>query len=184
MQAQLMQLARSLVVLGVLQRTTPGKLDLLQLAAGLQDLQLMQHSLRHGQTLRQLGSNGQLNPVGLHLAMLAAAALASRPCRKVAQAEIPARPVQAIAGSEFQSLHGELITIALAGAQPSLSACSASGSGLSFHFSSKACTATSATAPQLDHGRYPPRHARSPCPAAAASPADSGSAPAATDRHG
>ena len=117
-QAQLLQLARCLVALQLLQRPTPGEPDLLELATGLQRLQLFQHGRRQRQALRQLGGNAQVQPIGLQFTMLAAAALFLRASGEIAQAKIPSRPVQAVAGGEFQPLHGKRIAIAPAAAQP------------------------------------------------------------------
>ena len=50
--------------------------------------------------------------------MLAAAALFLRASGEIAQAKIPSRPVQAVAGGEFQPLHGKRIAITQAAAQP------------------------------------------------------------------
>ncbi len=115
---QLLQLAAGLVLLHSLQRTAPASLELAQLAGRGHVGQMALHLLWQRQAPAQLGEDGQVNAIGLELALLAQRPLRAGARRVVARAQIAGRPVQAVTRGELQVLRGEAPAVLVLHAQP------------------------------------------------------------------
>ncbi|KAF1051150.1 MAG: hypothetical protein GAK34_01619 [Delftia tsuruhatensis] len=115
---QLLQFATGLVLLQGLQRAAPASLELVQAAGRCQIGQVLLHLLWKRQALAQLGEDGQVNAIGLELAVLTQRPLRAGAGGVVARAQIASRPVQAVARGKFQVLRSEAPAVLVLHAQP------------------------------------------------------------------